>query len=112
MSDNKNLTQAIERLTARYGDKAADYIEGAAIRRELTYDDYIKVDTLLSIQQPLTDYHDELTFMIYHQQTELWFRLILHEMKYGIEQLLTNPANLVKALLSVQRTNRIFGHLT
>lgn len=112
MSENKNLTQAIERLTARYGDKAADYIEGATIRRELTYDDYIKVDTLLSIQQPLTDYHDELTFMIYHQQTELWFRLILHEMRYGIEQLLDESAHLPNALQSVQRTNRIFGHLT
>ena len=84
MSENKNLTQAIERLTARYGDKAADYIEGAAIRRELTYDDYIKIDTLLSIQQPLTDYHDELTFMIYHQQTELWFNLMIHEINYSI----------------------------
>ena len=112
MSENKNLTQALERLTARYGDKAADYIEGAAIRRELTYDDYIKVDTLLSIQQPLTEYHDELTFMIYHQQTELWFRLMLHEMKYAIEGLLKEPVDMKQALESVQRTNRIAGHLT
>ncbi len=112
MSENKNLTQAIERLTARYGDKAVDYIEGAAIRRELTYDDYIKVDTLLSIQQPLTEYHDELTFLIYHQQTELWFRLVLHEIRFGIENLLNDPIDLSKALLSVQRANRIFGHLT
>jgi len=112
MSDNKNLTQAIERLTARYGDKASDYIEGAAIRRELTYDDYIKIDTLLSIQQPLTEYHDELTFMIYHQQTELWFRLILHEMRFGIQALLETPANLKNALQGVQRVNRIFSHLT
>ncbi len=112
MSDNKNLTQAIERLTARYGDKASDYVEGAAIRRELTYDDYIKVDTLLSIQQPLTEYHDELTFMIYHQQTELWFRLILHEMRFGIEALLATPVHHRNALQSVQRMNRIFSHLT
>ncbi|MFI5263379.1 MAG: tryptophan 2,3-dioxygenase family protein [Candidatus Kapaibacterium sp.] len=112
MSDNKNLTPAIDRLTARYGDKASDYIEGAAIRRELTYDDYIKIDTLLSIQQPLTDYHDELTFMIYHQQTELWFRLILHEMRFGIQALLETPSNLKNALQSLQRVNRIFSHLT
>jgi tryptophan 2,3-dioxygenase len=112
MSDTNNLTQAIDRLTTRYGDKAGDYIEGAAIRRELTYDDYIKIDTLLSIQQPLTEYHDELTFMIYHQQTELWFRLILHEMRFGIEALLAQPPNLKNALQAAQRINRIFSHLT
>ncbi len=112
MSENKNLDQAIARLNARYGDKGVDYIEGAAIRRELTYDDYIKVDTLLSIQQPLTDYHDEWTFMIYHQQTELWFRLVLHEMRYGIDQLLLDPPNVAKASECVQRANRIYSHLT
>src|SRR5579872_4891966 len=109
MSENKNLTQALDKLTARYGERAADYIEGAAIRRELTYDDYIRIDTLLSIQQPLTNFHDELTFMIYHQQTELWFRLTLHEMKFGIEQLLSG--NIQKAFSSVERINRIFSHL-
>ncbi|MEP7235787.1 MAG: tryptophan 2,3-dioxygenase family protein [Ignavibacteriota bacterium] len=112
MTENKDLTQAIERLRARYGDKASDYIEGAAIRRELTYDDYIKVDTLLSIQQPLTDYHDELTFMIYHQQTELWFRLMLHEIRYAIGSLLASEPNILLALRSVQRVNRILMHLT
>ncbi|MDP4219368.1 MAG: tryptophan 2,3-dioxygenase family protein [Bacteroidota bacterium] len=112
MPENKNLTQAIEKLTARYGERAVDYIEGAAIRRELTYDDYIKVDTLLSLQQPLTEFHDEWTFMIYHQQTELWFRLLLHEMRFGISQLIATPPGMAKAMESVRRANRIFGHLT
>ena len=112
MPTNKNLDQAIEKLTARYGDRASDYIEGAAIRRDLTYDDYIRIDTLLSLQQPLTDYHDELTFLIYHQQTELWFRLTLHEIRYSIERLLSEPIDIQKARISIQRANRIFGHLT
>ncbi|MFI5264290.1 MAG: tryptophan 2,3-dioxygenase family protein [Candidatus Kapaibacterium sp.] len=112
MKTTHSLDEALARLTARYGDKASDYIEGAAIRRELTYDDYIKIDTLLSLQQPLTDYHDELTFMIYHQQTELWFRLILHEMRFGIQALLETPVNLQNALQGLQRVNRIFRHLT
>jgi tryptophan 2,3-dioxygenase len=50
--------------------------------------------------------------MIYHQQTELWFRLILHEMRYGIEALLAPQPNLPNALQAVQRVNRIFNHLT
>jgi tryptophan 2,3-dioxygenase len=110
MSENNSLTEAINKLTARYGERSADYVEGAAIRRELTYDDYIRIETLLSIQQPLTSFHDELTFMMYHQQTELWFRLVLHEMKYGIESMLAG--NTEMSLRSVERINRIFSHLT
>ncbi|MEI8134798.1 MAG: tryptophan 2,3-dioxygenase family protein [bacterium] len=112
MPENHKLTEALTKLTARYGERAADYVEGAAIRRELTYDDYIRIDTLLSIQQPLTPYHDELTFMIYHQQTELWFRLILHEMKGAINCLLLSPPDISGAIHAVVKINRIFGHLT
>src|SRR5438552_9185826 len=103
MSEKTHLTSATEKLIARYGERAADYIEGAAIRRELTYDDYINVETLLSIQQPLTSFHDESTSMIYHQQTELWFRLILHEMKFAIEKLLENKIE--KAHEAAKRMN-------
>src|SRR5690349_9296393 len=112
MKANTNLQDALEKLTARYGDRAADYIEGAAIRREIIYDDYIQTDTLLSLQRPLTDYHDEMTFLIYHQQTELWFRLILHELEYGVEALLEEPANVKEALESAVRANRQFHFLT
>ncbi len=106
------LQEAIDKVVNRYGDRAEDYIEGTAIRREITYDDYIQTDTLLSLQKPLTNYHDELTFLIYHQQTELWFRLALHEMEAGIEALLKFPADITKATEAASRTNRILGFLT
>src|SRR5579883_3305378 len=106
------LKAAVEKIEVRYGDRSADYIEGLAIRREITYDDYIQTDTLLSLQKPLTDFHDELTFLIYHQQTELWFRLTLHEMEAGIESLLAPKANVARALESATRANRVMKFLT
>ena len=48
---------------------------------DLTYKQYLHLDDLLNLQQPLTqpECHDETLFIIVHQVFELWFRLILHE---------------------------------
>jgi tryptophan 2,3-dioxygenase len=112
MSNKPDVQSALDKIINRYGDLAADYLEGTAIRREIIYDDYIETDALLSLQHTLTDYHDELTFLIYHQQTELWFRLALHEMEAGIEALLKTPAEIIKATVAASRTNRILKFLT
>ncbi len=45
----------------------------------LTYGSYLKLGTLLDCQQPATEAHDELLFVIIHQVYELWFKQILHE---------------------------------
>ncbi|HYM20519.1 MAG TPA: tryptophan 2,3-dioxygenase family protein [Candidatus Kapabacteria bacterium] len=112
MPKNNELQSALDKVITRYGDRTVDYLEGIAIRREIIYDDYIETDALLSLQHPLTDYHDELTFLIYHQQTELWFRLALHEMEAGIEALLKSPSNIAKGIQAASRTNRILKFLT
>jgi tryptophan 2,3-dioxygenase len=44
-----------------------------------TYGSYLCLDELLACQQPATDEHDELLFVIIHQVYELWFKQILHE---------------------------------
>ncbi len=44
-----------------------------------TYGDYLRLDALLTCQQPKTGHHDEMMFVIIHQATELWMKLILHE---------------------------------
>jgi tryptophan 2,3-dioxygenase len=46
---------------------------------DLTYGSYLRLDRLLSCQEPRTDAHDELLFVIIHQVYELWFKQILHE---------------------------------
>ena len=46
----------------------------------ITYTTYLKVDELLSLQQPESDgEHDEMLFIVIHQTYELWFKQILHE---------------------------------
>jgi tryptophan 2,3-dioxygenase len=49
---------------------------------KLTYAGYLKLDQLLTAQQPLSDpvHHDELLFIVQHQTSELWMRLIIHEL--------------------------------
>ena len=50
----------------------------------LTYSSYLKIDELLSLQQPLSDgpEHDETLFIVIHQVYELWFKQMLHEVDY------------------------------
>ena len=51
-----------------------------------TYDGYLCLEQLLSAQKPLSSpvHHDEMLFIIQHQVTELWFKLIVHELRAAI----------------------------
>ncbi|MFN6484792.1 MULTISPECIES: tryptophan 2,3-dioxygenase family protein [unclassified Nostoc] len=108
---NEKLERVINLLKERYGDRFLDYMEGTALQRDLHYDDYIKLETLLSIQKPITDYHDEMTFLVYHQQTELWFRLIIHEGERAIRALSDTPCDITNATNAVERINHYFSTL-
>jgi tryptophan 2,3-dioxygenase len=52
-------------------------------REAMSYADYLELDTLLAAQHPRSDppHHDELLFIVQHQTTELWLKLILHELR-------------------------------
>lgn len=50
----------------------------------ITYADYLKLDQLLSAQQPLSDLHDEMLFIVIHQTKELWLKQMLHEVELAI----------------------------
>lgn len=52
----------------------------------LTYSDYLKLDVLLSAQSPKSkpEHHDELLFIIQHQTSELWMKLVIHELRAAI----------------------------
>jgi tryptophan 2,3-dioxygenase len=56
------------------------------VHQRLSYGSYLKVDELLSLQQPLSrpEHHDELLFIIIHQVYELWFKQLLHELEGAI----------------------------
>ncbi len=51
----------------------------------LTYGQYLRLDQLLSAQQPLSEQHDEMLFIIIHQASELWIKLCLHEITAAID---------------------------
>ena len=53
------------------------------VSRAMSYSDYLRLDLVLSAQQPLSSppRHDELLFIIQHQTSELWLKLLLHELR-------------------------------
>jgi tryptophan 2,3-dioxygenase len=53
----------------------------------MTYADYLRLDTLLSAQQPLSRpvHHDEMLFIVQHHVSELWMKLVIHELSAAIE---------------------------
>lgn len=56
------------------------------LRDRLSYSGYLGLERILSSQQPLSDppHHDEMLFIVQHQVTELWMKLILHELEAAI----------------------------
>jgi tryptophan 2,3-dioxygenase len=54
---------------------------------KLTYASYLGLDRLLDAQHPVSDHHDELLFIIQHQVTELWLKLMIHELRSAIRLL-------------------------
>jgi tryptophan 2,3-dioxygenase len=59
------------------------------LRDRLSYGGYLQLDVLLSAQTPLSDppHHDELLFIIQHQTSELWMKLVIHELRAAIAHL-------------------------
>jgi tryptophan 2,3-dioxygenase len=82
--------QVLEDSRKHTGQSLEQIIRGMSNQHTLTYWDYIKQDTLLSLQVPKTNYPDEQLFLIYHQITELYLKLIIHELKVLINT--NNPS--------------------
>jgi tryptophan 2,3-dioxygenase len=81
---DKNLLEQLKKLQAKYdfmGQDLSSYLDGLLYSDYLTYWDYIHLETLLSLQNPKTSFPDEKVFIIYHQITELYFKLVLLEIE-------------------------------
>ena len=88
MKDKERIDAQIRKLEDKYKDSGQDlssYLDGLLYQRYLTYWDYIHLDTLLSLQVPRTHFPDEEIFIMYHQITELYFKLILHEQRQIVD---------------------------
>ena len=91
---NKKLIQKINQLSEKYsatGQDLSSFLDGLLYSDYMGYWNYIHLDTLLSLQTPKTDFPDEKIFIIYHQITELYFKLCLGE----IEQINKNGKNVL-----------------
>src|SRR2546426_7583337 len=69
----------------------------------VTYPSYLKLDQLLSLQQPLSEgpEHDEMLFIVIHQVYELWFKEMLHELDHLL--LLLRDSETARAQHSLKR---------
>jgi tryptophan 2,3-dioxygenase len=82
------------------------------LRGAMTYAGYLDLDTLLAAQHPRStpEHHDELLFIVQHQTSELWLRLVLHELR-GARQYLAGD-ELAPALKCLARVKNIQRTLT
>ncbi|TMU55311.1 tryptophan 2,3-dioxygenase family protein [Flagellimonas algicola] len=111
MRNDERIESQINKLEEKYknsGQDLSSYLDGLLYQKYLTYWDYIHLDTLLSIQVPRTHFPDEEIFIMYHQITELYFKLILHEQKQIVED---RSQDLQYFIEKVNRINSYFKAL-
>jgi tryptophan 2,3-dioxygenase len=78
-------------------------------RDDMAYGDYLALDQVLNSQRLLSDNHNELLFIIQHQTTELWIKLILHELHAAREQIKCD--DLPPAFKMTARVSKILAQL-
>jgi tryptophan 2,3-dioxygenase len=75
------------------------------LQGRLTYAGYLDLDRLLSAQHPVSEHHDEMLFIIQHQVSELWLKLVIHELRSAIE--LIRVDDLPPALKRIARVKHV-----
>ena len=117
MSFSPDILQKLEQLQAKYealGQDLGSYLEGLLQSDFLPYWDYVQLDVLLNLQKPRTAFEDEKIFILYHQITELYFKLCLNELAQLCrpeEHVGAENPKAEEVLMRVQRVNRYFDAL-
>ena len=96
-------------MTANENRRALEQGIEVDLRDRLTYGGYLQLDQLLSAQQPLSQppHHDEMLFIVQHQVSELWMKLIVHELRAAIGDLRRDDVNsCLKILARVKQIQR------
>jgi tryptophan 2,3-dioxygenase len=85
--------------------------EGAQLdfSKSMSYGDYLKLDAILSAQKPLSPDHNEMLFIIQHQTSELWMKLMLHELRAAIAHVAKDELGTAFKMLA--RVSRIMEQL-
>jgi tryptophan 2,3-dioxygenase len=77
--------------------------------RSMSYGDYLQLDAILNAQKPLSPDHNEMLFIIQHQTSELWMKLMLHELRAAIAAIAGD--DLGSAFKMLARVSRIMEQL-
>ena len=111
-SENEQiLLEKLRKLEKKYessGQNLISYLDGLYETDFLNYWDYIHLDTLLSLQVKRTVLPDEEIFIVYHQITELYFKLIISELKQICR---AESADVSLTVVKINRINRYFEAL-
>ena len=78
----------------------------------VTYGGYLQLQQLLSAQKPLSDppHHDELLFIIQHQVSELWLKLLVHELGAAVAHLRRDELDACQKIFA--RCKQVIAQLT
>jgi tryptophan 2,3-dioxygenase len=77
--------------------------------QSMSYGDYLQLDAILSSQKPLSPDHNEMLFIVQHQTSELWMKLMLHELKAAIQHI--EQDDLPDAFKMLARVSQIMAQL-
>jgi tryptophan 2,3-dioxygenase len=77
--------------------------------RDMSYGDYLQLDAILNAQKPLSPEHNEMLFIVQHQTSELWMKLMLHELGAAIDAI--GRDQLPPAFKMLARVSRIMEQL-
>jgi tryptophan 2,3-dioxygenase len=85
--------------------------EGAKLdfSRDMSYADYLHLDAVLNAQHPLSPDHNEMLFIVQHQTSELWMKLMLHELSAAVRSVADDK--LGSAFKMLARVSRIMEQL-
>lgn len=95
--------------TQRPEDVVRDERAQLDFSRDMSYGDYLQLDAILNAQKPLSPAHDEMLFIVQHQTSELWMKLMLHELHAAIAHIARD--DLPPAFKMLARVSRIMEQL-
>jgi len=75
----------------------------------MSYGDYLQLDAILTAQKPLSPAHDEMLFIVQHQTSELWMKLMLHELRAAIGHIARDELQMAFKMLA--RVSKIMEQL-
>jgi len=77
--------------------------------QDMSYGDYLQLDAILNAQRPLSPEHNEMLFIVQHQTSELWMKLMLHELHAAVANVAAD--RLPEAFKMLARVSRIMEQL-